>query len=328
MVFGGHKSVVALRLVLSIAALSLFLLISPAMSHAITLDRIVAIIDKDVITWGELYKTMEFNLKEKVRDMSAKERLDFLKKYEKEFLERLIEMRLQLMYAETNHISISDKEIDSAIEDIQKKYSMTKDQMVQSLKKEGFVYEEYRKRLGEQILLQKVGGVIVAERAMLSDAEIAERAKSSKLSKGPLKYKLRLILISKKADNEENLLARKKAEDVYSQLAKGADFRTAAMQYSDDPSAASGGDLGYVAYDEMAKDLLTIVEGMKEGQISSLFVSPAGFNIVQLVEKKMIDTDEKVMAEIKAELLQEKAQQVHRDWLKSLKEKHFIKIIL
>ncbi|MBF0456294.1 MAG: peptidylprolyl isomerase [Nitrospirae bacterium] len=319
---------------LSKAALVLLLLllglifINPAESNDIMLDRIVALIDKEVITWSDLYKAMEFELKDKVRDMSNKERLAFLKKYEKEFLEKLIEMKLQLMYAEAAHISISDREIDAAIEDIMRKFSLTKDQLKESLKKEGFLFDEYRKRMGEQLLLQKVGNVIVAEKAIVTDEEIARRANSSKSSTGQIKYKLRLILIAKKADKEEDLQSRNKAEDIYDKLMKGADFREMASKYSDDSSASSGGDLGFVGADEMVRELLTIVEKMNEGSISQLFVSPNGYNIVQLLEKRSIDTDDKLAAEVRAKLIEEKSRQAHRDWVKSLKEKRFIKIIL
>ncbi|MEO5361423.1 MAG: peptidylprolyl isomerase [Nitrospirota bacterium] len=304
------------------------LLIYPGVSHAVMLDQIVALVDKEVITWSDLYKAMEFDLKDKVRDMSSKERLAFLKNYEREFLERLIEMKLQLMYAESAHISVSDREIDAAIEDIMKKYSLTKEQFKDALKKEGFVFDEYRKRLGDQILLQKVGSVIVAEKLIVTDEEISKRKKTSKLSQGPLKYKLRLILVAKKADKEENLLTKKKAEDIYDKLMKGADFKTVASQYSDAPSAPTGGDIGFVGEDEMAKEMLAVVEGMKEGNISKIFISPAGYNIVQLIEKKTLDTEEKLNTEVRAELLNEKSRQVYKDWIKSLKEKRFIKIIL
>ncbi|MBF0517018.1 MAG: peptidylprolyl isomerase [Nitrospirae bacterium] len=305
-----------------------FSIVIPLSSHAIMLDQIVALVDKEVITWSDLYKAMEFDLKEKVRDMSGKERLKFLKKYERDFLEKLIEMKLQLMYAETQHITVSDKEVEAAIEDIQNKYSLTKDQFKEALKKEGFLYDEYRKRLGDQILLQKVGSVIMAERVIVTEDEVAARTKTSKLTKGPLKYKLRLILIAKKADKEENLLVKKKAEDVYDRLMKGADFRSMATQFSDDASAAAGGDLGFVSGDEMAKELLSVVQGLKEGSISRIFLTPNGYNIVQLLEKKQIDTDEKLSSEVRVELLEEKARRVHKDWIKSLKEKRFIKIIL
>ncbi|MBF0553082.1 MAG: peptidylprolyl isomerase [Nitrospirae bacterium] len=314
--------------ILCAVAFAGLILVSPVVSSAIMLDQIVALIDKEVITWSDLYKAMEFDLKDKVRGMSNKERLDYLKKYEKEFLERLIEVKLQLMYAESAHISVSDKEVDAAIEDMMKKYSLTKEQFKDALKKEGFEFDEYRKRLNDQILLQKVGNVIVSEKVMVTDDEVAQHSKSSKLSKGPLKYKLRLILISKKDDKEENLLAKKKAEDVYGHLMKGADFRTMASQYSDDPTAHSGGDLGYVSAEEMSKELLPIVEGMKEGDISRIFLTPGGFNIVQLLDKRSIDTDEKLFSEVRAELLDEKAKRVYKDWIKSLKEKHLIKIIL
>ncbi|MBF0321298.1 MAG: peptidylprolyl isomerase, partial [Nitrospirae bacterium] len=243
-------------------------------------------------------------------------------------LERLIEMKLQLMYAETAHISVSDKEIDAAIEDIASKYSLTMEQFKEALAKEGFVYEEYRKRFGEQILLQKIGSVIVIEKVIVTDDEVAQRAKVSKLKKGPLKFKLRLILISKKSDKEENLLVKKRAEDIHARLMKGADFRAIASEFSDGPTAASGGDLGYVSAEEMDKELLAVVEGMKEGDISKIFLSQNGFNIVQLLEKKVIDTDEKLKEEVRAELLEEKAKRAYKDWVKSLKEKRFIKIIL
>ena len=135
-----------LKFILSFIMLASFAL--PATPYAsILLDRVVAVVNKEVITWSELYKAMEFESTTQTRNLSDEERRKLFKENEDSFLENLIDMRLQLQEARNLGIDVNQHEITETIDSIQKKYSMTQADFTESLKKEGLSLEEYRKRL-------------------------------------------------------------------------------------------------------------------------------------------------------------------------------------
>jgi peptidyl-prolyl cis-trans isomerase SurA len=125
-----------------VTLITLVFFILPAASHAsILLDRVVAVVNKEVITWSELYKAMEFEVATQVKNLSDEERKKLFQENEGSFLENLINMRLQLQEARNLGIDVSQHEITETIDTIQKKYSMTQADFTESLKKEGLSLE-------------------------------------------------------------------------------------------------------------------------------------------------------------------------------------------
>ncbi|WP_040335728.1 peptidylprolyl isomerase [Candidatus Magnetobacterium casense] len=314
--------------------LLLVLLLNCPEAGAVVLDRVVAVIDKEVITWGELYRAMEFDMRDELKNLSGPEKAAFMGKHEREFLDTLIDIKVQLMYAEGHNIGVSKSEVDAAIEDIRRKYSLSERDFFEVLKKEGFSVEEYKQRLSEQILLSKLGNSVVSAKVIVSEDEITQRLKNKKPDTVSSQYRIRLILISKMSETGkdkpagEGLALKKMAEDVYGKLLGGEDFGKLAAQYSDGPNASNGGDLGFISKEEMDKDFLANVQQLKQGQFSKIFVTDKGMNIVQLVEKKEIDNEGQARDEVRRDLFAEKSKRAFRDWIKSLKEKRFIKVML
>ncbi len=307
------------------------------MVGAVVLDRVVAVIDKDVITWSELYKALEFEMREELKTLKGNERQEFFSKHEKEFLDTLIEVKLQLLYAESHNIGVSKNELDAAVDDIRRKHSLSEQEFYDALRKEGFSVEEYKKRLSEHILISKVKNSEIANKVIVTEEEISGRIKSKKPAVVSNKYRIRLIILSKAEDQDkgqgkdktgEGLALKKKAEYVYDKLLILEDFKKLATQYSDGPNALNGGDLGFINKEEMDKDFLAVVEQLKEGEFSKIFVTGKGMNIIQLVEKKAADTEGQIRDDVRRELFAEKSKKTYKDWIKSLKEKRFIKVML
>ena len=125
----------AYRIVLII--LSLGFLFNSASYSAVLLDRVVAVVNKEVITWSELYKTMEYESSDQAKQMSDAERAKIFKENEAEFLDRLIDMRLQIQEANNLGLTVSKEEVAEAVENIKKKYSLNDKSFEESLRKEG-----------------------------------------------------------------------------------------------------------------------------------------------------------------------------------------------
>ena len=123
--------------------LFLFILIlcRPA-GAAVLLDRVVAVVNKEVITWSELYKMMEYESTEQMKALSEEDRMRVFKNNEAVFLEKLIDMRLQLQEAKRIGLDVSPEEVKEAMENIKQKYSLTDKSLEENLAKEGLNIEK------------------------------------------------------------------------------------------------------------------------------------------------------------------------------------------
>ncbi|MBF0520128.1 MAG: peptidylprolyl isomerase [Nitrospirae bacterium] len=301
-------------------------------SEAVMLDRVVAVIDKDVITWSELYRMMEFEMSDKLKGMKQSEKLAFLKTTERQALDKLIEMKLILSEAQRRGVGLSPKELDAAIDDIRVKYKVTPEEFAELLKKEGFTFDEYKKRFADQIIIQKLTSAEIYGKVMVTDEEIKARMNNNSAAPdyglNPGKYRIRLILILKKNDAQEDKKIEDKMTEIYTELTKGADFAKLAAKYSEGPNVSNGGDIGFVNKEDMEKDVADVVVGMKAGEFSKVINSKDSSKIVQLMDKQSSDAPEKHSESVKNEIQDEKAKELYKDFIKSLKDKRVIKILL
>lgn len=316
---------------ITLVLLLLILFILPAASHAsILLDRVVAVVNKEVITWSELYKAMEFEAAAQVKNMGEEERIKLFKENEAVFLENLIDMRLQLQEARNLGIDVPQNEITEAIENIQKKYSMTQADFTVSLKKEGMSLEDYKTRLSEQILINKVVTYQIRNKVVVSDAEVNRYMDINRETfSGSETYKLRQIFFKKPAgDIDKKITVEEKAAEIIRRLKDGEDFPALARVYSEDSSARLGGDLGFVNKDLLAKEFVDVLSAMSAGEYSMPFWTEKGLHIIKLDEKVSAQNTDKVKEDIRKQLAEEHFSEKYRDWIKGLREKAYIEIRL
>jgi peptidyl-prolyl cis-trans isomerase SurA len=291
---------------------------------------VVAVVNKEVITWSELYKAMEFEAAAQVKNMGEEERIKLFKENEAVFLENLIDMRLQLQEARNLGIDVPQNEITEAIENIQKKYSMTQADFTVSLKKEGMSLEDYKTRLSEQILINKVVTYQIRNKVVVSDAEVNRYMDINRETfSGSETYKLRQIFFKKPAgDIDKKITVEEKAAEIIRRLKDGEDFPALARVYSEDSSARLGGDLGFVNKDLLAKEFVDVLSAMSAGEYSMPFWTEKGLHIIKLDEKVSAQNTDKVKEDIRKQLAEEHFSEKYRDWIKGLREKAYIEIRL
>lgn len=291
----------------------------------ILLDRIVVIIDRDVITWSELYKAMEFEMRKNITGLDTKAKIKYLNDYGDLFLEKMIDMEVQLNYAKKHNMSVSEQEVNGTIEDIASKNSMSMDEFKIRLTQEGFNWDEYKDMLSKQLLISKVVRTEVRNKVVVPDEAIAEYLKKNSIKSGSETVKIRQIFLSTKQNKSDK---EKLAQDIYKELKSGVEFQKLAMQYSEGVNAKGGGDLGYVEFDDLNKQYKTEINKLMIGQTSLPFSSPEGITLIQLVDKRPPLTPEQIRDEVKEKLFGEVFEKAHKDWIKSLKEKTYMQILL
>jgi len=296
---------------------------------SVFLDRVVAVVNNEIITWSELRATISREGKSFLDKLPESKKEEAMKGLEKEFLNSLIDMKLQLQEARKKGMDLSKAEIDGAIADIKKKYNLTDEALLNSLAAEGMTFEDYRTRLGEQIMLSKVVNFEVKANIVITDKEIGEyyEANKDKLS-GKEKRKIRQIFFAAPKDNSQRPSVEAKAHEVILRIERGEDFSKLAGEFSEDVSKKFGGDLGYITRGSALKEVEDAAFALNVGEVSKPFWSPAGLHIVKLEEKVAEEGFDKVKDKIK-ELLFEKAfESKFLEWKAGLKEKAYIEIKL
>jgi|Deesub1362A_J573_1020465.scaffolds.fasta_scaffold00073_97 peptidyl-prolyl cis-trans isomerase SurA len=296
------------RTIFSFIAVFLFIVLAGYSSAGVVFDKVVAVVNNEAITWSELYKAMEFQLAGKLQALTDEQKRDVFKKNEVAFLEDMIDFKLQLQEARRLGIKVTDADVDNAIENIRRKYSMDEEEFKRALEQEGFTLKEYRRMLSEQIMIGRLVEQEVRSKILIDEGDMEGKEEF---------YRIRQIFFRKPEDGNEDAL-REKIAAVVEKLNSGEDFATVAREYSEDPTAKAGGELGFVKKSQIAREFVDALEGMKPGDISQPFWTDRGVHIIKLEEVRSVRED----------LLEERFQKEYRSWLRGLREKSFIEIRL
>jgi peptidyl-prolyl cis-trans isomerase SurA len=299
-----------------------FFLINPyLLNAAILLDRVVALVNKEVITWSELYQLMEREASDEMESLDEDERMEIFKKSEHAFLERLIDIRLQIQEAKRLGIGASPEEVDEAVENIKKKYSLTEEALEASLEQEGLTFEEYKETLSEQIMISKLVNQQIRSKILVSDEEVNDYLnKDEGTIVSQESYKLRQIFFNMPENDDMKKDVEEKASYIIEKLNGGEDFSRLAQEYSEDPSAKLGGDLGYIQKEFLTKEFIDVLSDMAIGDSSMPFWTQQGLHIVKLEDKTSARTDEDSKEKLKEKLQEEKFLKTYESWIKGLRD--------
>jgi len=206
---------------------------------------------------------------------------DDLKRIRGQMIEQLQNEKLQLQEAIKKHITVAPGEVDGQIQRMADDNHLTHDQLREALANAGASEAALRAQLTAQIAWQKTVQFQYSDRINVTPEDVA--AELTRYAEGADKphYLLGEIFIA--VDNpDQDAKVKKDAEGVESQLRTGAPFQTIARQFSQSPSAASGGDMGWVHQGQIATELDAELSKMKPGGISAPIRSVGGYYILLL----------------------------------------------
>jgi peptidyl-prolyl cis-trans isomerase SurA len=301
--------------------------------QALMIDRIVARVNDDVITLSELQEE-GLPLFERLREnYTGQELAHQVQRAEREFLDQLILRRLQLQYASQLGITASENEINAALKDVLTRNNFTQEQLTDLLTREGLTLQDYKDRLREQIVLARLMNQAVRSRVSVdaSEVEAYYKAHQDEFNQ-PAQVKVRHIFFRIEPGS-----ARPQVEAVYGRATRvlqeardGGDFINLARLYSEDATAANGGDLGFIKRGQALPAFEEVIFTMKEGDISEVIRTANGLHIVK-VETFSKGSDRpfsEIKPEIERRLLQDKMERRFQDWTTELKDRAFIEITL
>lgn len=267
--------------------LAAFLLALPlaAQAQKISLvDRIVAIVNKEIITYSELSRATDAAERDLRRRGAQPPERAIL---ERQVLERLILDKAQLQMAADTGIRVDDLQVDRAVERIAEQNQMTLTEFRRRLEADGLSFEAFRRDLREQIILNRLREREVDDKIEVSDAEIDQFLRETGNQTGEqIEYNVSHILVRvpEQATTDRIDAARQKADKARAEAA--GDFAKAAATYSDAPDALQGGAIGWRTQDRLPTLFAAELLKMKPGDVSEVFRSPAGFHILKLVDRR------------------------------------------
>lgn len=300
-----------------------------AAQSSVLMDRVVAVVNQEVITWSQLYQAMEEDASPQLKALDEQERRKVFQQNEAVFLERLIDVRLQLQEARRLNVRASNNEIDRTIEQIKTKYAMDDAAFTESLEKQGLTLEKYRERLQERVLLDRVIGKVIRSTIVISDEDVeAYISENQDMPEGDEQYRISQIFFRTAEEPEMRIVIEAKAEEILDKLRNGGQFDELAMQYSQDSSAQSGGDLGLIRKQDLNKQFREVVSTLNPGETSEPFWTSKGLHIIQLIEKTGPKDDIEQFEKVRDMLYKDVFEKKYRAWIKRLREHSFIEIRL
>lgn len=271
-----------------IRVLLLLLLLPNAVAfaqNAVLVDRIVAVVNKEVITYSELNDALgaaERQLRRQGTPAPARPVL------ERQMLERLILDKAQLQMAREIGIRVDEQQLDRAVQRVAENNNMTLADFRRALERDGVPFDAWREDLRAQILLNRLREREVDDKIQVSDSEIDLFLEDIKTTPKRVELNLShvLVRIPEQASPERIAAARARAEKAQAEARASTDFGRVAASYSDAPDALSGGALGWRTQDRLPELFAASLRDMNPGEVSEVLRSPAGFHVLKLLERR------------------------------------------
>jgi peptidyl-prolyl cis-trans isomerase SurA len=255
--------------------------------HAVTLvDRIVAVVNKDVITYSELNEAVGMAERQLRRQGTPAPERAVL---ERQMLERLILDKAQLQLARETGIRIDELQLDRAVERIAQTNNMTLADFRKALEADGVGFDAWRSDIRQQMIMARLREREVENKVQVSDTEVdlfLEQQKNRPDDNTEYNIAHILVRVPEGASPERIRQARERAEQAAGEVKGGAPFARVAAAYSDGPDALQGGAIGWRNHQRLPEIFADALAKMNPGEISAPLRSPAGFHIVQLVERR------------------------------------------
>ncbi len=252
--------------------------------QAQTLDRIVAVVEDDVILERELNSEVA-TISNKLRSTNVQTPPEFVLR--KQVLERMVVDKLQRQLAARSGIQVSDEMLRSSVSDIASRNNMTADTFKQELASQGMDYKAFEENLRNEIIINQLRSREIGARIKVTDAEVNHYLETQGgATNNNAQYHLGhiLIAVSEGASSTAIQKAKEKADETVAELRGGKDFKETAISVSNDDNALKGGDLGWRGVGQIPTLFAEHVTGMSQGDVSDPIRSPSGFHIIKMLE--------------------------------------------
>ena len=317
-------------------AVILAVLLISAPAAAGVADRIVAVVNGEVITLSELHRAFAPYAAHIEANYKGPDKEAFLKQNQAAFLQRMIDQMLIEQEAKkpgAGIAAVKDEEVMAVVKDMLAKNRLTMQAYLKKLAEEGKTLESAKQEIRGQMLRMRLLRREVQSRILVTDEEIGEYYdKHREDYEGREAVHIRQIFlpVPEGADSGARDRVRAEANQLRERILKGERFEVMAARYSRGPAAAEGGDIGFVERGVMMPEVEKAAFSLPVGEVSEVLETEAGFLLLVVVDKKGAGLKPLpvVRDEIKAKIEDEKVNKKYDEWMAELRKKSFIDIRL
>lgn len=316
----------------SAATLGLVSLAWPVAAHARVVEKIAALVGDDLILLSEVEDRAAPLMADIAAIANPSEREARTNTIRREVLDRLVDDQLLAQQATELKLTVSNDEIDRAIEQIKRDYGLNDTQLKDELRKQGLSMPTYRQNTKREILKYRVLNIAVGSKINVGDSEVQSyfdrHMKSANIQ---VRASHIFIAIPEDADNATVLEREKLAKALLARAQGGEDFGKLAREYSEDAGTrVEGGDLGFIGRDILPKPMEELVFSMRLGDIRGPVRADRGFHVIKLVDKRAKDAKPfaEVQDDIRIRLRQREMERQTKIYLSDLRKKVLVDIRL
>jgi len=299
----------------------LFLIIAMHSAYAVSVDRVLAIVGDEIITYAEYRKF--------VRGM---EEIENKEAVNEKVLRSLIDEKIILNEAKKTGIEAGDKEIEQAISEFKERHNLSPEEFKGMLFAEGLKEDEFRKVMKEKIMVSKLIGMEVESKIIVTEDEKNDyyNVKRRDYINIPEKIEIKAVFIRLKegASITEITDLKRKTLKILSLLRRGEDFELIVDEYSDEPLKGQGGFLGTFVRGILIPQLDNAAFSLKEGEISNPVWVKEGAYILKVIKKnnESFQPFEAVKEDIVKRIFGQKRENMMNEWIKKLWEKSSVRV--
>ena len=301
--------------------------------QAAVADRIVAVVNNEIITLSELNDAFEPHRGKFETSYQGPDRERAMHEAKTVLLKRMIDNLLIEQESRKSGIEVRDQEVTDAIDDMQKRRKISPGEFQKALEREGITPDTYRKDIRNQIMRMKLIRRDIKSRVAVTDEEIGEyysKHREDYEGKEYVRIKQILLTLPKGESPAIKERLRADAEAIHERLTNGEPFDQLCAKYSTGPEAATGGDVGFIERGIIHSEVEDVAFSLPLNKISGVIETSVGFHIIQVIDRRGagLKAVEGVREEIREKIDLEKMGKKYGEWMEELRKKSHIDIKL
>jgi peptidyl-prolyl cis-trans isomerase SurA len=313
--------------------LGVILLCAPVRAEVV--DKIIAVVNDEIITLYEFNTAFEPYRKNIENNYKGTDKEAVIKQTREAFLQRLIDNILIEQEAKKSGagIIVKDEEVMEVLQDVLAKQKLSMQEYLKNLAREGNSLDSVKKEIRGQMMRARILRREVKAKILVSDEEIGEYYNKNRQEyEGKETVRIKQILLLLPPDANKTIIAKVKNEamQLHKRVMNGESFDLLALNYSQGPAAAQGGDVGFIGRGTIIPEVEAAAFSLPVGQVSEVIESSVGFHIIQVVDKKGagLKPIAAVREEIKTKIEDEKLDKKFDEWIASVRAKSHIEVKL
>lgn len=288
--------------------LTFCMLLLPYVTHAAFMDRVLVVVNEDVITQSEFDHRLNAVLID-IKDRGQTPPADL----PKQLLEGMISDRLKTQEANRRGIQVSDQELDQAILRFARQQNLSVPQLKQSLITSGRSYKQFTESVRDSLTISRLTEFYARSRVVVPEYEIDGFIAANNLDQDTNEYLIAHIMLLNPEQNRE------RAQDIRDEISQGLSFQEAVLKYSEATNAQEGGVLGWRTTSQLPEVFVGAVKDSRPGDVSGVLESPNGLHILKVLDFKG-DRNEIVQSKVRHILISATSQVAKKQAAKKLRK--------